>query len=96
MILAWAASRSGVVECAIIRNPTVSRPISRARPKCWTEMSASVQCVAMRHTLAPFACAALMSSFTPRPGSIRNAMRAWRAVSTAALMSSCSGVFENP
>ena len=34
--------------CAIIRKPTVSRPSSRASPKCWIETSASVQWVAIR------------------------------------------------
>ena len=29
-----AFNASGLVECAIIRKPTVSRPSSRARPKC--------------------------------------------------------------
>ena len=48
MIRACLASSSGGWECAIIRKPTVSSPSSRARPKCWTEMSASVQCVATR------------------------------------------------
>ena len=43
MIRACFASTSGGCEWAIIKNPTVSNPISRATPKCWMEMSASVQ-----------------------------------------------------
>ncbi len=49
MIRACFANASGGCECAIIRNPTVSSPRSRASSKCCTEMSASVQCVAIRH-----------------------------------------------
>ena len=48
MIRACSASFSGGWVCDIIRKPTVSRPSSRARPKCWMETSASVQWVAIR------------------------------------------------
>ena len=68
MIRACAASASGVCVWAIIRKPTVSRPSSRASPKCWIEMSASVQCVAMRTIDTPRSATARMSSFVPTPG----------------------------
>ena len=96
MIRAWPASTSGGWEWAIIRNPTVSSPISRARPKCWMEMSASVQCVATRTIDTPRSAHALMSSFVPSPGSISAAILARRAVSTAAFISTRSSVFEKP
>ena len=35
MMRACSASFSGGTVCAIIKNPTVSSPISRASPKCW-------------------------------------------------------------
>ena len=82
--------------CAIIRNPTVSKPSSRANPKCWMDTSASVQCVAIRQIEPPFCWASLMSSLVPRPGNIRNAILDSFAVSAASLISSCSGVLENP
>ena len=80
----------------IIKNPTVSRPSSRASPKCWMDTSASVQWVAMRQIDPPLFWASLMSSLVPTPGSIKNAIRAVLAVSAASLISSCSGVLENP
>ncbi len=51
----------------IIRNPTVSRPSSRASPKCWIDTSASVQWVAIRQMEPPLFCAVLMSSLVPTP-----------------------------
>jgi hypothetical protein len=96
MMRACFARSSGAEVCAIIRKPTVSRPIARASPKCWMEMSASVQCVATRMMETPRSAAAVMSSLVPRPGSISAAMRAEVAVSTAARISCRSGVAENP
>ena len=96
MIRAWAASTSGGWLWAIIRNPTVSSPSSRATPKCWMAMSASVQCVAIRTIDTPRSAQALMSSMVPRPGSISAAILAWRASSTAAFMSTRSSVSEKP
>jgi len=52
----------------IMRNPTVSMPSSRAVALWCAEMSASVQWVAMRTTLAPARCAALSSRTVPIPG----------------------------
>ena len=80
----------------IIKNPTVSRPSSRASPKCWMDTSASVQWVAMRQIDPPLFWASLMSSFVPTPGSIKNAILAVFAVCAARVISSCSGVLENP
>ncbi len=96
MIRACLASTSGGWVWLIIRKPTVSRPSSRARPKCWIEVSASVQWVAIRQISPPLSWAARMSSLVPTPGSIRKAIRAVFAVSAAILISSCSGVFEKP
>jgi len=96
MMRACRASASGGWLCAIMRNPTVSRPSSRATRKCWTEMSASVQCVAIRQTLAPLSAASLMSSVMPTPGSMRNAIFARLAALTAVLIRSCSGVRLKP
>ena len=96
MIRACLASFSGGSVWLIIRNPTVSRPNSRASPKCWIETSASVQCVAIRQIEPPLFCASLMSSLMPTPGSIRKAILASFAVSAASLINSCSGVLENP
>ena len=96
MMRAWAASFSGAMVWLIIRKPTVSRPSSRASPKCWIDTSASVQWVAIRQIEPPLFCASLMSSLVPTPGSIRNAILDSLAVSAASLMSSCSGVFEKP
>ena len=96
MIRACLASTSGGWVWLIIRKPTVSRPSSRASPKCWIEVSASVQCVAIRQIWPPLSCAARMSSLVPTPGSIRKAILARLAVSAAILISSCSGVLEKP
>ena len=96
MMRAWAASFSGGMVWLIIRKPTVSRPSSRASPKCWIDTSASVQWVAIRQIEPPLFCASLMSSLVPTPGSIRNAILASLAVSAASLISSCSGVLEKP
>ena len=60
----------------IIRKPTVSRPRSRAKPKCWMDTSASVQWVAIRQIDPPLPWASLMSSLVPTPGSIRKAILA--------------------
>ncbi|SLJ81406.1 Uncharacterised protein [Mycobacteroides abscessus subsp. abscessus] len=86
MMRACLASTSGGWVCDIIRKPTVSRPSSRARPKCWMETSASVQWVAMRQMEAPLSWETLMSS----------AILACLAVCAAMVTSSCSGVLENP
>ncbi|CNU64513.1 Uncharacterised protein [Mycobacterium tuberculosis] len=96
MMRAWAASLSGAMVWAIIKNPTVSRPSSRASPKCWIDTSASVQWVAIRQIDPPLSRASLMSSLVPTPGNIKNAIRASFAVAAASLISSCSGVFEKP
>ena len=80
----------------IIKKPTVSNPSSRAKPKCWTDTSASVQWVAIRQIDPPLFCASLMSYLVPTPGSIRKAILASLAVSAATLINSCSGVFEKP
>ena len=74
MIRACLASTSGGWVWLIIRKPTVSSPSSRARPKCWIEVSASVQWVAIRQISPPLSWAARMSSLVPTPGSIRNAI----------------------
>ena len=81
MIRACFASTSGGWVCAIIRKPTVSSPRSRASAKCCSEMSASVQCVAIRQIEPPLSCAIKMSSLVPTPGSIRKAILAFFAVS---------------
>ena len=60
----------------IIRNPTVSIPSSRAAAMWCAEMSASVQCVATRTTLAPARFAAASSRTVPIPGSTSVATRA--------------------
>ena len=96
MIRACFASTSGDCVWLIIRNPTVSRPRSRPSAKCCSEISASVQCVAIRQIEPPLSWASRMSSFVPTPGSIRNAILASFAVSAAILISSCSGVCEKP
>ncbi len=96
MIRACFASTSGAWVWLIIKKPTVSRPSSRARPKCWMDTSASVQWVAMRQICPPLSWAARMSSFVPTPGSMRKAIFARRAVCAAMRMSSCSGVREKP
>ena len=87
----WA-SVSGDTEWAIIKKPTVSNPSSRANPKCWIEMSASVQCVATRTIETPMSRHARMSSIVPMPGTIRAAIFACRAVSTATRIRSRSSV----
>ena len=51
--LACPARRRGVVMWLIIRKPTASMPSSRAAAMCSAEMSASVQWVATRTTVAP-------------------------------------------
>ena len=71
-------------------------PSSRAAPKCWTDTSASVQCVAILATDAPASCARRRSSTVPTPGSSRTAIRAVAASSTAARISAISSVPENP
>jgi hypothetical protein len=55
-----------------------------------------VQWVAIRQIDAPLSWATMMSSLIPRPGSIRKAIFAFFAVSTAMEMSSCSGTLEKP
>ncbi|SHT64247.1 Uncharacterised protein [Mycobacteroides abscessus subsp. abscessus] len=50
----------------------------------------------MRQIDPPLPCASMMSSLVPTPGSIRKAILAFVAVWAASLISSCSGVFENP
>ena len=97
MIRAWAASCSGAMVWDIIKNPTVSNPSSRASPKCWMDTSASVQWVAIRQIDPPLFCASLMSSLVPDPGQHQKRDPGGRRRSAAAsLISSCSGVLENP
>ena len=71
--------------CAIIRKPTVSRPSSRARPKCWSETSASVQCVATRTMGTPLSWAMLqvVDGADAREAAARRPWRASCAGSTA-------------
>jgi hypothetical protein len=96
MMRAWRARASGGWLCAIIRKPTVSRPMPRATLKCWAEMSASVQWVAIRQMAAPLPAAWRMSSAVPRPGSIRKAILACLAVATAVAIRSWSGTALKP
>jgi len=93
---ACSASFSGETRWLSMRNPTVSRPRSRAAPKCWYEVSASVQCVATRTTVMPASLARLRSSTVPTPGSSRAAIFARLASSAAAAMSFSSSVPEKP
>jgi hypothetical protein len=95
MIRACSASFAGDALWLSMRNPTVSMPRRRASPKCWIDTSASVQWVAIRATEAP-SCAFLRWCTVPRPGSMRMAILAWRASSTAALMSWNSSTLEKP
>ena len=53
----------------IIRKPTVSIPSSRAAAMCSAPMSASVQWVATRTTVAPARWASLRLRTVPIPGS---------------------------
>ncbi len=96
MIRACSASFSGEALWLSMRNPTVSMPSARAAPKCWIDTSASVQWVAMRATEAPAAWAFFSSCTVPRPGSMRTAILAWVASSTAAAMSFISSTLEKP
>ena len=96
MIRACSARTDGGCEWDIIRKPTVSSPSSRAIRKCWTEMSASLQWVAMRMIETPRSATAWMSSAVPIPGSSKAAIRACLAVATAVAISSRSGVPEKP
>ena len=89
-------SSSGRWVWAIIKKPTVSSPSDREMLKCCSEMSASVQCVAMRMIATPRSTAARMSSTVPSPGSISAAIRALRADSTAARIRIRSSVREKP
>ncbi|MCY1466194.1 hypothetical protein D9M71_844550 [compost metagenome] len=57
--------------CAIIRKPTVSRPIFAAMPMCWPETSASVQWVATRMVETPQSWAIFRWSTVPMPGNSR-------------------------
>ena len=65
-------------------------------PKCWTETSASVQCVAMRATEAPASRDRCRSAMVPMPGTRSTAILAWVASSVAAVISAISSVSENP
>ena len=96
MIRACSASFAGEALWLSMRNPTVSMPSARAAAKCWSETSASVQWVAMRATEAPAAWAFFSSCTVPRPGSMRMAILAWVASSTAAAMSCISSTLEKP
>ena len=93
---ACRASSSGEVRWLIIRKPTVSMPSERARPKCWTDTSASVQCVAIRATDAPASRALRRSSIVPMPGTSRIAIFACVASSAAARIRVISSVREKP
>ena len=96
MIRACSASLAGLALWDSMRKPTVSMPSLRASPKCWIETSASVQCVAMRATDAPTAWAFFRWCTVPSPGSMRMAIFACVASSTAALMRSNSSTLEKP
>ena len=96
MIRACRASSSGVVLCAIMRKPTVSMPRLRARPKCCTDTSASVQWVATRATRAPASWARCRSFMVPMPGTSSTAIWACVASSTAAEISLISSSAEKP
>ena len=96
MIRACFARSSGGVRWAIMRNPTVSMPSSRATPKCCGLTSASVQWVATRTTSAPASWARRRSSTVPMPGTSSTAIRAFRASSRAAEIRRSSSVWENP
>src|SRR6266508_3276835 len=63
----------------IIRKPTAVIPCAAAQAMCCSAMSASVQCVATRATLAPSACARRRRASVPMPGSSSAAIRARRA-----------------
>ncbi len=75
--------------CAIIRKPATSMSSPRAYSMCWREMSASVECVAIRTEVAPAACAASRSSTVPMPGMSSTVTRA--RVTTRATASIHSG-----
>ena len=96
MSRACRASPAGSSRCDSMRKPTVSMPSSRAAPKCWTETSASVQCVAILATDAPASRAWRRSSTVPTPGSSSTAIFAATASSTAALISEISSTAEKP
>ena len=96
MIRACFARSSGDVRWAIMRNPTVSMPRSRAAAKCCGETSASVQWVATRTMPAPASRARLRSSTVPMPGTSSTAIVACCASSRAAAMSCISSVREKP
>ncbi|MNE77940.1 hypothetical protein D3C76_1217510 [compost metagenome] len=57
--------------CAIIRKPTVSRPIFADMPMCWPDTSASVQWVATRMVETPCSWAIFRWSRVPIPGNNR-------------------------
>ena len=96
MIRACLAISAGEVLCAIIRNPTVSMPRSRASPKCWMDTSASVQWVAILATEAPASRELRRSSLVPMPGTSSTAILAWVASSTPAAIRAISSTREKP
>ena len=57
--------------CDIIRKPTVSMSILRAKPMCCSLTSASVQWVATRMVCTPQSLAIFRSSTVPMPGNSR-------------------------
>ena len=71
-------------------------PSDLASPKCCTDTSASVQCVAMRATDAPASRALRRSSIVPMPGTSRIAILARFASSYAARISTISSTREKP
>ena len=80
----------------IMRNPTVSMPSSRAAAMWCAEISASVQWVATRTTLAPARLAAASSRTVPMPGSTSVATRAFLTTPATASIHSRSVWAANP
>ena len=69
---------------------------SRAHAMCWAEMSASVQCVAIRTLVTPSAFAAFRSAMVPMPGSSSVVSRAVVSTSAAAAIQSASAAAPCP
>ena len=93
-IRACSAMPAGSSRCAVLRWLCASMPSSRASPRCWIPMSASVQTVEIRATDAPASRASSRSRLVPMPGRIATAMRARSTTAAAAESSSaseCSG-----
>ncbi len=80
----------------IIRNEATRIPFDAAQAMCWAEMSASVQWVATRATVAPSACASRSLRSVPIPGSSSTATAAFETAATAASISSSSRWSDSP